>query len=277
MLPEPAGQSSGLVRGADMNELLLQTATDAAARSADLLVDAWADRSVLSTKSSATDVVTQMDRDSETLLVEAIRAARPEDAVLGEEGGSRAGTSGVTWVIDPLDGTVNYLYGLPMWAVSVGVLVDGEPTIGVVHAPALGCVWRGVAGEQPMAEANGSPIAPSGCQSLDRALLGTGFGYEADVRSQQGRVLAQILPEVRDVRRAGAAAVDMCWVAQGRLDAYFERGTHLWDRAAATAICRAVGISVGGLDGGPATDEMTIAANTALFDPLRILLAGAGA
>lgn len=260
-----------------MNDLLLQLATDAAGRSADLLVDAWADRSVLSTKSSATDVVTQMDRDSEALLVGAISDARPDDAILGEEGGAREGTTGVTWVIDPLDGTVNYLYGLCVWAVSVGVLVDGEPTIGVVHAPALGSVWRGVAGEQPMADMNGNPMAPSGCQSLDRALVGTGFGYEAHVRSEQGRVLAQILPEVRDVRRAGAAAVDMCWVAQGRLDAYFERGTHLWDRAAATAICNAVGITVGGLEGGQATDAMTIAANPALFDPLRLLLARAGA
>lgn len=248
---------------------VLQVATDAAAQAATYLVDGWAQRHVVSTKTSGTDVVTQMDRGAERLLLEAISTSRPDDAVMGEEGTGRDGTSGITWVIDPIDGTVNYLYGLPMWAVSVGVLVAGQPTVGVVNAPGLGSVWRGVTGAQPWAEVNGTPIRATDCRRLDRALVATGFGYEAQVRSAQGRIVAALLPRVRDIRRAGAAAVDLCWVAQGLLDAYYERGTHLWDRAAGTAIAHAAGAVVRGLDGGPATDAMTIAGNPHLLELLR--------
>lgn len=256
---------------------LLALATQAAARAAAFLVEGWSGREVVSTKSSGTDVVTQMDRGSESLLVETIIGQRPEDSLRGEEGGSRDGSTGITWVIDPLDGTVNYLYGLPVWAVSVGVLHGDRPIVGVVHAPALGSVWRGIASPHPMAELNGTPIAASQCPTLGEALVGTGFGYQADVRAQQGRIVAALLPRVRDIRRAGAAAVDLCWVAQGLLDGYYERGTHLWDRAAGTAIAQAAGARVGGLDGGPATDSMTIAAGARLFDPLREQLTELGA
>lgn len=256
-----------------MNTDLLDIATRAAAASAQFLVEGWTDRAVVSTKSSGTDVVTQMDRGSEALLVQAILEQRPDDAVIGEEGGQREGSTNVTWVIDPLDGTVNYLYGLPVWAVSVGVLVDGVPAVGVVNAPGLRSVWRGVAGD--LAELNGRAIRGSACHSLDQALVATGFGYRAQVRAEQGQVVAGLLPRVRDIRRAGAAAVDLCWVAQGVLDAYFERGTHIWDRAAAMAICDAAGVRVGGLS-GPASDTMTVAANPDLYDPLCGLLAEMG-
>lgn len=253
-----------------MTDELLDVATAAAAASAALLVDGFAQRAVVSTKSSDTDVVTQMDRDSESLLVAAILQARPDDGIIGEEGGSREGTSGVTWVIDPLDGTVNYLYGYPAWAVSVGVLVDDVPTVGVVHAPALGRVWRGVAGE--FAEVDGQTIRTGTVSQLDRAMVATGFSYTAETRGFQGRIVAELLPTVRDIRRAGAAAIDMCWVAEGAVDAYFERGTHIWDRAAATAICHGAGAVVGGLDGGPATDSLTIAGNPELYGLLRVRL-----
>lgn len=253
-----------------MSEELLDLATGAAERAARLLVSGWSDTAVVSTKSSVTDVVTQMDRDSEAMLVETILAARPDDGIIGEEGGQRVGSTGVTWVIDPLDGTVNYLYGLPVWAVSVGVFIDSEPALGVVHAPALGTVWRGVAGE--FAEANGRRITAGEVSTLDMALVATGFGYRPDVRAAQGEVVGALLPAIRDIRRAGAAAVDMCWVAQGAVDAYFERGTHVWDRAAATAICSGAGAVVGGIDGGPAEDAMTIAANPVLFEQLRLRL-----
>jgi myo-inositol-1(or 4)-monophosphatase len=253
----------------------LDLALVAAQRAADLLVEGWSQREVVSTKSSGTDVVTQMDRGSEALLIEAILDRRPDDGVIGEEGGRRAGTSGVTWVIDPLDGTVNYLYGLPVWGVSVGVLVDGIPQVGVVNAPALGSVWAGDLGEDRKATHNGTAITVSGCSRLDQALVATGFGYRSEVRAEQAAIVAQLLPEVRDIRRAGAAAVDMCWVAQGCVDAYFERGTHLWDRAAATVICQAAGAEVIGPDGGEATDAMTIAGNPGLAQRLRARLVDA--
>lgn len=256
-----------------MNSDLLDIATRAAAVSAQFLVDGWTDRAVVSTKSSGTDVVTQMDRGSEALLVQAILEQRPDDAVIGEEGGQREGSTNVTWVIDPLDGTVNYLYGLPVWAVSVGILVNGVPAVGVVNAPGLRSVWRGVAGES--AEVNGRTMRASACRNLDQALVATGFGYRAQVRAEQGQVVAGLLPRVRDIRRAGAAAVDLCWVAQGVLDAYFERGTHIWDRAAAMAICDAAGVRVAGLS-GPASDTMTVAANPDLYEPLCGLLTELG-
>lgn len=250
----------------DLNELL-DLATRAADLSADFLQRGWSSRSVVATKSSSTDIVTQMDQGSETLLVDTILAERPDDGFLGEEGSNRAGTSGVTWVLDPLDGTVNYLYGFPAWAVSVAAVIDDQPVVGVVNAPALGTVWRGVAGGS--AEANGEVMHVGGATDLTASLVATGFGYEADVRAAQGAVIAGLLPSIRDIRRAGAAAVDMCWVAQGVVDAYFERGTHLWDRAAAMVICEASGARVGGIDAGPATDAMTIAANPVVFEQLR--------
>ena len=257
-----------------LSEELLDIASGAAEAAAQFLVQGWAQRTVVSTKSSGTDVVTQMDRGSEALLVEAILDKRPDDAILGEEGGTRAGTSGVRWVIDPLDGTVNYLYGFPVWAVSVAAFVDGVPTVGVVHAPALAAVWRGVAGG--FAQANGVPIHASQCQDLGMALVATGFGYEAAVRSEQGAIVAGLLPRVRDIRRAGAAAVDMCWVAQGVVDAYFERGTHLWDRAAAMVICAEAGARVGGISDDHATAAMTVAAAPGVYEPLRGLLSEMG-
>nr|MCU0295273.1 hypothetical protein [Candidatus Nanopelagicales bacterium] len=178
---------------------LLELALVAAQRAADLLVEGWAQREVVSTKSSGTDVVTQMDRGSEALLIEALLDQRPDDGVIGEEGGRREGTSGVTWVIDPLDGTVNYLYGLPVWGVSVGALVDGIPQVGVVNAPALGSVWAGALSEHRMATHNGTAIAVSDCSSLDQALVATGFGYRSEVRAEQAAIVAQLLPEVRDI------------------------------------------------------------------------------
>lgn len=256
-----------------MNELL-DLATRAAAGAAHYLQQGWEERSVVATKSSSTDIVTQMDQGSERLLVEAILAERPDDAILGEEGADRRGSTGVTWVIDPLDGTVNYLYGFPSWAVSVGVMIDGEPAVGVVQAPALGTVWQGVAGL--WARANGVPIRTGGATDLAEALIATGFGYDAEVRARQGRLVAQVLPRVRDIRRAGAAAVDMCWVAQGVVDGYYERGTHLWDRAAAMAICDGAGARVGGLTGA-ATDAMTVAANPVLFEQVAAMLQELGA
>lgn len=257
---------------------LLHLAEQAADQAARFLVEGWSRSEVVATKSSGTDIVTQMDQGSERLLVERILAARPDDGILGEEGGRRQGSSGVCWVIDPLDGTVNYSYGLPVWAVSVGVTVAGRPTVGVVHAPALGKVWTGIdAGSASRAHVNGRPIAVSDCTELGSALVATGFGYRADVRAEQAMVVAALLPEVRDIRRAGAAAVDMCWVAEGVLDGYYERGTHEWDRAAGTAIARAAGAVVGGLGDEPPGEAMVVVANPGLWPGLQGALRQAGA
>ena len=188
---------------------------------------------------------------------------RPDDGVLGEEGGSRAGTSGITWVVDPIDGTVNYLYGLPAWAVSVAAVSgDADPATwtvlaGCVHAPATGETWTAARGAG--AHLDGRRLAMTPAPPLERCLLGTGFGYVAQRRRAQARVLAELLPRVRDVRRIGAAAIDLCQVATGRLDLYYERGLQPWDLAAASLVVEEAGGVVVGLRGERAGAAMTVA------------------
>lgn len=218
---------------------------------------------VAATKSSAVDVVTAMDLASEELVRRLLAELRPDDGILGEEGGHQAGTSGVTWVVDPIDGTVNYLYGLPAYAVSVAAVV-GEPTpatwtalAGCVHAPATGETWT--AGRGHGAHLDGRRLTVAAAPALDRCLLGTGFGYVADRRRAQARVLASLLPRVRDVRRMGAAAIDLCQVATGRLDLYYERGLQPWDLAAGALVVVEAGGVVTGLRGVSAGAAMTVA------------------
>ncbi|ROO89267.1 myo-inositol-1(or 4)-monophosphatase [Actinocorallia herbida] len=229
---------------------------------------------VVATKSSATDVVTQMDRAAERLVRARIGAARPGDAFLGEEEGDTAGSTGVRWVVDPIDGTVNYLYDLPDWAVSIAAEVDGAAVAGVVEVPRRGWTFTAVRGGG--AFLNGEPIRCTSGVPLQKALVATGFGYEAARRAAQARVLAGVLPNVRDIRRNGAAAIDLCQVAAGRLDGYYERGVHHWDIAAGSLIVIEAGGRVGGLDGAPAGNELTIAAGAELFGPLHDLLAPLG-
>jgi myo-inositol-1(or 4)-monophosphatase len=209
-----------------------------AARSAgDLVRDQRPDAlGVASTKSSPTDVVTAMDLAAEELITAVLREARPEDGLLGEEGGLRTGTSGLTWVVDPIDGTVNYLYGLPAYAVSVAV-VAGDPRppswrvlAGCVHNPASGETWTAVEGGGSFCD--GARLGPVSAPPLPGALVATGFSYLASRRAEQAEVLAALLPRVRDVRRTGSAALDLCAVASGRVDAYYERGVNPWDVAA---------------------------------------------
>lgn len=221
------------------------------------------DVGVAATKSSAVDVVTAMDLASEDLVRRSLAVARPHDAVLGEEGGHVAGTSGITWVVDPIDGTVNYLYGLPGYAVSVAA-VSGDPDpatwtvlAACVHAPATGETWS--AGRGRGAHLDGRRLTVPQAPPLERCLLGTGFGYLASRRRAQARVLAELLPRVRDVRRMGAAAVDLCQVATGRLDLYYERGLQPWDLAAAALVVTEAGGVVTGLRGQPAGAAMTVA------------------
>jgi myo-inositol-1(or 4)-monophosphatase len=218
---------------------------------------------VAATKSSATDVVTQMDLASEALLRRRLLEARPDDGILGEEEGLRAGSSGVTWVIDPIDGTVNYLYGIPAYAVSVAAVV-GEPDperwtvlAACVHAVADGRTWT--AGRGRGAFVDGSPVRVNAAEPLGRTLVGTGFGYRSDRRRAQATVLLELLPRVRDIRRIGSAAMDLCLVASGGLDAFFERGLNPWDLAAAALVVEEAGGVVTGLRGRPAGAEMTVA------------------
>lgn len=255
---------------------LLALATGLAAEAAALLVDGLTRaRSLVDTKSTSTDMVTEMDRASERLIVDGILAARPDDGVLGEEGTDRPGTSGVRWVLDPLDGTTNYLYGHAGFAVAIGVQVDGATVAGVVHDPLHRDVFTATQGGG--AQRNGAPIRVSGETDLAHALVATGFGYRPERRAFQARVVAEVLPRIRDIRRMGAAAVDLCSVACGRVDAYFERGLQPWDHVAAALIAREAGALVGHLDGGPEDDDFVLAAPPALYEPLRDLLAEVGA
>ncbi|ANC30016.1 Inositol-1-monophosphatase SuhB [Isoptericola dokdonensis DS-3] len=236
---------------------------------------------VAGTKSSDVDPVTAMDRASEDLLRRRLAVQRPEDAVLGEEGGGTPGTSGLTWVLDPIDGTVNYLYGVSSWAVSVAV-VAGEPDpaswtvlAGAVHSVVDGVTWS--AGRGQGADRDGTAIQVRRAASLATCLVGTGFGYAAERREQQARVLVEVLPRVRDVRRLGSAAIDLCLVGDGSLDLYYERGLNPWDMAAGGLVAAEAGARVSGLHGAPATVDMTVAGTPERQAELVALLESTGA
>ena len=225
---------------------------------------------VAATKSTPTDVVTDADTAAEALIRDRLLAARPDDGLLGEEGGSVAGSSGVVWVVDPIDGTVNYLYGLPEYAVSIAAQVDGATVVGVVHHPTSGQTWTAIRGQGAVLD--GRSIRESGCDRLDRALIATGFGYDARRRARQADVLRHVLPKVRDIRRAGAASLDLCAVASGLVDGYYERGLAAWDLAAGCLIAEEAGAVVAGISGRAAGPDLVIAAGPALFPALHDLL-----
>jgi len=274
-------------------EALLRLAVDAASEAGALLASWRGDirPEVINTKSSPTDVVTEMDRRSEALITERIREARPGDSVLGEEGGQTAGApvpdgtgagdrgapaapGRVRWVVDPLDGTVNYLYGLPDWAVSIAAEVDGIVVAGVVEVPRFGESFTAVAGQGAWLHRGSTAIALR-CTlgvTLGQALVGTGFGYDSGRRQVQGEIIAKLLPHVRDIRRGGSAAVDLCSVAAGRMDAFFERGLNYWDYAAGGLIAREAGAMVGGLGGQPESTSMAAAAGPELYRQLDTFL-----
>ncbi|MFC9796448.1 inositol monophosphatase family protein [Streptomyces sp. NPDC057695] len=261
---------------------LLDLALGAARRAGALLRDGRPDDlAVAKTKTSPIDVVTEMDIAAEKLITGFLAEHRPEDGFLGEEGASSPGTSGVRWVIDPLDGTVNYLYGLPTWAVSIAAERDGETVVGVVAAPMRGETYRAVLGGG--AYADGGPgteprrLAVRPAPALAQALLGTGFGYVQARRDHQAEVARRVIPRVRDIRRGGSAAIDLCDVAAGRLDAYYERGLNPWDLAAGALIAREAGALTGGRPGEPESGELTLAAPPGLFEPVQDLLEELGA
>ena len=241
------------------------------------------------TKSSPTDIVTVMDTRAEELIRGLLLAARPADAFLGEEGNDHRGTSGITWVVDPIDGTVNYLYDIPAYAVSVAA-VAGDPKTpgewqvlaGAVADPALRRVYHGALGggayergwDEP-AETPGTLLRVGSADALSGALVGTGFGYTPQRRTEQGRILLALLPQVRDIRRIGSAALDLCSVACGRLDAFYEAGLNSWDMAAGWLMVTEAGGVVSGSHGGPPSAALTVAGNpTVQAELLSVLDAG---
>jgi myo-inositol-1(or 4)-monophosphatase len=255
---------------------LLSLALEAARLAGALLRDGRPDDlTVAATKSSPVDVVTEMDIAAEKLITGFLSERRPDDGFLGEEGASSAGSSGVRWVIDPLDGTVNYLYGLPTWAVSIAAERDGERLVGVVEIPMRRETFRAVLGGG--AFVNDRPVAGRPAPPLEHALVSTGFNYVTTVRTHQADVAQLLIPQLRDIRRGGSAAVDLCDVAAGRLDGYYERGLHPWDLAAGDLIAREAGALTGGRPGAPADGDLTVAAAPGVFEPLQALLEKYGA
>jgi myo-inositol-1(or 4)-monophosphatase len=253
----------------------LSLATELAQRAGDRQLERLATaREDVTTKSSATDMVTAVDREIERLIVDGILAARPDDGILGEEGADVEGSSGYRWLIDPIDGTTNYLYGHPGFAVSIACERDGETVAGVVNDPVHGELFAATRGGG--ATRNGAPIRCSKETDVAKALVATGFSYDPDQRRAQGEVIARIIGEIRDIRRMGAAAVDLCSAACGRVDAYFERGLNPWDLAAGELIATEAGAVISSIEGGPARPGSVLAAPPALAEQLRNLLARAG-
>jgi len=218
---------------------------------------AGGERAVAS-KSSPTDVVSEADYAAERAIRELLAARRPGDAILGEEGGETQVGEGLRWIVDPLDGTVNFLFGVPQWCVSVAVHDDDGGVAGVVFDPLRDEIFCGERGGQ--ATLNGAPVAGSRRSELASALVATGFGYDAEVRATQAEVLARVVPLVRDVRRMGSAALDLAWTAAGRYDAFYERGVQAWDVAAGSVLCECSGLVVRPLEArGDAPDGIVVA------------------
>ena len=219
-------------------------------------------------KSTAIDIATQMDTKTEKYIVDSLLAARPDDGIIGEEGAARESKSGITWVIDPLDGTVNYFYGLPGWNVSIAAKDKDGVIVGVVTAPTINSTWWAVRGGG--AFYNGSRIKCNDPVELDRAMVGSGFQYDVRLRVEQVEKAARLIPNVRDFRRNGAAAVDLCHVAMGALDAYYEAGLKEWDWSAGALIAREAGARVQFF--GEGQTMITMAAGEHLFPQLESFL-----
>jgi myo-inositol-1(or 4)-monophosphatase len=277
----------------EQNSQLLDLALKVATEAGAFLSERPANFDIES-KSTVIDIATQMDREAEAMIVAGILNERGDDGIIAEEGASRPSNSGITWVIDPLDGTVNYLYDLPGWCVSVACKDASGTLVGVVYAPTLnvassdsassnrteseasfsvtppggGAIWSATRGGGALR--NGKSIRVSDESEIERALIGTGFAYSMEVRKDQVRVINDLLPRCRDIRRLGAAAVDLCHVASGTLDAYFEVGLKEWDKAAGALIITEAG---GQVSGGESEGSRLVAANPLLHDRLKAFLA----
>lgn len=232
-------------------------------------------------KSSSVDVVTAVDREIETLIRQRLAERQPGDGFLGEEGGRAERTTSLTWVVDPIDGTVNYLYGIPQFAISIAV-VEGEPTpqgwqevAGVVIDVSSGREFTATRGGG--AFANGKPIAVNAPTSLGQSLLSTGFSYSQEIRTSQAQVMARVMPHIRDIRRMGAAALDLTAIAAGQMDIYFERMLQPWDHAAGVLIAREAGAEVRGWNGAAPDIDWLLAAHPEVIDEIESILVESGA
>ena len=226
------------------------------------------------TKSTRTDLVSRVDAEAERAVVDALRRVRPHDAILAEEHADVRGTSGVRWLIDPLDGTVNYVHGYPMYAASIGVEVDGELAAGAIVDSVREVAYTARRGGG--ASRDGEPIRPSDQTDLSRCLIATGFSYSAARRAEQAGVVAHLLPLVADVRRGGSAALDLAAVAAGNVDAFYEIGLNPWDLAAGEVIVAEAGARVEELAVVGSDDPLVLAAPTQLFEAVRGLLEEGG-
>jgi len=253
---------------------LLRLAVHLAAGAAAVHRDGHGRAHEVATKSSATDMVSEVDFAAERHVLDELRRVRPDDAVLAEESGTRAGSSGVRWIIDPLDGTTNYLYGYPAYAVSIGIEIDGRRVLGVVHDSALGEVYAGIVGRGATRDCHA--IHPGRASALAHALVATGFQPHPHLRARQASALGTVLPAVRDLRRGGSAALDLCAVACGRVDAFYEIGLGAWDYAGGAAVAEAAGAQVAVLEPIDLPAPLVVAANPVLLPALVELLRAAG-
>lgn len=266
-------RNTSLSATAEESRDLLELATDCARVAGESLLERFYQPAAgVATKSTPTDLVSDADRDTERMLIDRISSIRRGDGFLAEEGGAGASSTGVSWVIDPLDGTVNFLYGIPVWAVSIAASDRHGTFVGVVYDPNRDEMF--VAARGNGAHLNGAPISVSDEIDVSQALIGTGFAYDQRIRDSQAEIVRRVLPTVRDIRRAGSAALDLCSLACGRIDAFYESNMGAWDRAAGVLIAQEAGATVTDLP-PPFGDEIgVIAANKTLHDRLRELVAG---
>lgn len=250
---------------ADLRSELVLIAEQVARAAGQLLMDR-PDSFTLTEKSSAVDFATQMDEQAERLIVKSLLAVRPDDGIIAEEGATQESKSGITWVIDPLDGTVNYLYGLPGWNISIAAKDNDGVIAGVVHAPSVGALWKATKGGG--AFLNNQSIKCNDPINLNMALIATGFSYDLELRKEQGSRIQKLIPQIRDIRRNGAAAVDLCYVAMGAVDAYFESSLKEWDFAAGGLIATEAGAIITGRSGGAPDGDMVVCAGPSLHAQL---------
>jgi myo-inositol-1(or 4)-monophosphatase len=249
---------------------LVVIAEEAARAAGPLLLERFGREKALATKSSPTDLVSEADLLAERVIREVLARRVPDDAIVGEEGDDVAGTTGRRWLVDPLDGTVNYLFGIPQWCVSVAC----EGIAGVVYDPVREDLFA--AGPEGPSTLDGVALEPRTPEDLATALIATGFGYDAAQRGRQAQLVARLMPHVRDIRRLGSAALDLAWLAAGRYDAYFEHGVKPWDTAAGELLCVRAGLEVRRLPEGDGLPAGILAAPAGLVEPLLSLMAPGG-